>query len=90
MLSLLPAMLLLPMAELIPALPLRKEIGQALNGAPNQERGLLAWIELYESGNWEACDRAAEANGLNEEELLRFYGQALMWTDDALKVCRMR
>jgi EAL and modified HD-GYP domain-containing signal transduction protein len=90
MLSLLPAMLQLPMAELVPALPLRKEIGRALNGATTRERSLLAWIEFHERGNWEACHREAEANGLNEEELLKFYAQALMWTDDALKVCRMR
>ncbi len=41
MLSLLPAMLQLPMDELTPALPLREEIRRALQGEANSERVLL-------------------------------------------------
>ena len=41
LLSLLPAMLRMPMEELTPALPLREEIRRALEGEPNAERRLL-------------------------------------------------
>ena len=44
MLSLLPAMLQMPIQELTPALALRKEIRRALEGEPNSERVLLHWL----------------------------------------------
>jgi c-di-GMP-related signal transduction protein len=84
MLSLLPAMLRLPMADLTPSLPLRSEIRHALEGADTPERSLLAWIEFHEHGDWAACDRVAKANGLNEEQLLKFYAESVVWAEDAL------
>ena len=83
MLSLLPAMLRIPMKELAPALPLRAEIQEALNGAPNPERILLDWIELYERGEWAACDAMAEEYGLSPEELARCYTEAVLWAETA-------
>jgi EAL and modified HD-GYP domain-containing signal transduction protein len=88
MLSLLPAMLLIPMAELTPALPLRQEIRQALECTANAERSLLGWLEFHEQGDWSACGRVAEAEGLNEVELLRIYAQAVVWAEDALRLVR--
>jgi EAL and modified HD-GYP domain-containing signal transduction protein len=85
LLSLLPAMLRLPMEELTPTLPLRNEIRRALEGAHTEERSLLAWIEFHEHGDWAACDQAASANGLNEQELQKFYAEAVVWAEDALK-----
>jgi EAL and modified HD-GYP domain-containing signal transduction protein len=85
MLSLLPAMLRMPMAELTPALPLRDEIRRALEGAAIEERSLLTWLELHERGDWAACDREAEAHGMDEEALPRIYGEAVLWAEDALK-----
>jgi EAL and modified HD-GYP domain-containing signal transduction protein len=85
MLSMLAAMLRLPMADLTPSLPLRKEIRQALEGAVTAERSLLTWIESHEHGDWAACNQAVAANGLNEEELLKSYAQAVAWAEDALK-----
>ncbi len=88
MLSLLPAMLRLPMAELTPALPLRTEIRQALECAANAERSLLGWLEFHERGDWVACQREADARGMNEEELLRIYAEAVVWAEDALRFAR--
>jgi c-di-GMP phosphodiesterase len=88
LLSLLPAMLRLPMTELTPQLPLRKEIRQALECAANPERSLLAWIEFHECGDWTASDQEAEANGLSGEELLNVYAEAVMWAEDALRFVR--
>ena len=73
MLSLLPAMMRLPMEELAPALPLREEIREALLGKANPERILLEWLESHEYADWEACDAIAQADGLGPEDLARCY-----------------
>jgi len=88
MLSLLPAMLRIPMTELTPALPLRDEIRRALEGAAIEERSLLTWLELHERGDWAACDREAKVHGIDEEALLRIYAEAVVWAQDALKAVR--
>jgi len=85
LLSLLPAMLRMPMVELTPALPLRSEIRLALESVANPERRLLSWIEFHERGNWEASDRFAADNGLNARELLEIYAEAVVWAEDALR-----
>ena len=84
MLSLVPAMLRLPMEELTPSLPLRSEICEALQGATNPERTLLAWIELHERGEWEACDRIVHAAGLSQEHLVKCYAASVVWAAAAL------
>jgi EAL and modified HD-GYP domain-containing signal transduction protein len=84
MLSLLPAMLCVPMEELIPLLSLRKSIREALLGKAVNERCLLHWLECYEHGDWVKCDEIIRSSGLNETELLRCYGEALLWAEDTL------
>jgi EAL and modified HD-GYP domain-containing signal transduction protein len=81
LLSLLPAMLRLPMQQLTPALPLREEIREALLGAEIAERTLLRWLESYEYGDWEACDSVAHANGLDPEFLIACYAEAVLWAE---------
>jgi c-di-GMP-related signal transduction protein len=73
------------MGELTPALPLRKEIRQALDGVRNPERELLAWVECHERADWEACDQVAHASGLRQDALMRCYEAAMVWAEDALK-----
>ena len=85
MLSLLPAMLRLPMKELTPALPLRHQIRRALEGAANPERSLLQWLECHEYGDWSGCDAMVEANGLNEAQVVGCYAQAVEWAEEALR-----
>jgi EAL and modified HD-GYP domain-containing signal transduction protein len=85
MLSLLPAMLRLPMEELAPALPMRQEICEALQGRANSERILLQWLESYELGDWAACDAADQANGLKQEQMIRCYAEALIWAEAVLQ-----
>jgi EAL and modified HD-GYP domain-containing signal transduction protein len=84
MLSLLPAMLHVPMKNLSPSLPLRDEIRLALEGENLPERALLRWLESHEQGNWAACDKVVEAQGLNPRDLLLCFEQALHWVEDAL------
>jgi EAL and modified HD-GYP domain-containing signal transduction protein len=83
--SLLPAMLRIPMKDLTPALPLRKEIHLALNGAQNAERELLAWVECHERADWDACDEVVRAHRLNEHQLMSCYTEAMAWAEDALQ-----
>ena len=84
LLSLLPAMLRLPMEELAPVLPLREEIRQALLGTAVTERTLLEWLMNHERGNWAACDVILAAHGLQEEKILHFYAEAVVWAESAL------
>jgi EAL and modified HD-GYP domain-containing signal transduction protein len=84
LLSLLPAMLRLPMEELTPALPLREEIRQALLGAQIPERSLLAWLVSHERGEWATCDAIVEADDLDQEQLQRSYAEAVIWAEAAL------
>jgi EAL and modified HD-GYP domain-containing signal transduction protein len=84
LLSLLPAMLRLPMEELAPALPLREAIRQALNDITLSEGILLEWLVNHEHGNWPTCDAIAQTHGLDQEQLQRFYGEAVAWAESAL------
>ena len=85
MLSLVPAMLRLPMEELTPSLPLRTEICEALQGTENRERSLLSWLECDERGDWDACDRLCEANGFGQQQLIECYAESAVWSAAALR-----
>jgi EAL and modified HD-GYP domain-containing signal transduction protein len=90
LLSLVPAMLCLPMEDLIPTLPLRDRICEALQGNLNQERRLLSWLEFHEQGDWAACDAIVQANRPGEhrpmpDQLLQFYAYAVTWAEAALR-----
>jgi len=79
MLSLLPAMLRIPMETLASQLPLRHEIHQALLGQETPERWLLQWIEFWEKGRWEECDAMAQKTELPQQQLVQCYQMALSW-----------
>lgn len=85
MLSMLPAMLQLPMEELTPALPLRNEIRRALEGVPNKERSMLGWLESHEHGDWSASDAFAQVIGIDKERLIGCYAEAVEWAEAALR-----
>jgi len=85
LLSLLPAMLRVPMAELTSSLPLRSEIQRALEGAANPERSPLTWLEFYERGDWAACDGVVQEYGLDQHQLMQCAAEAMLWAEDVLK-----
>jgi EAL and modified HD-GYP domain-containing signal transduction protein len=85
MLSLLPAMLRLPMEEVTPSLALRDEIRHALEGEQNSERALLQWLECHERGDWAASDAVVEANMLSLPEVVGCFGEAVEWAEAALR-----
>ena len=84
MLSLLPAMLRVPMKDLSPSLPFREEIRRALEGKQVPERAPLCWLEGHDQVDWAACDMVVERHGLNPPDLLLCYEEALQWAEAAL------
>jgi EAL and modified HD-GYP domain-containing signal transduction protein len=85
MISLLPAMLRIPIEELTPSLPLRTEICDALQGTQNPERNLLEWLESHERGDWELCDLIARSSGLRPDRLMQSYAASMAWAEAALR-----
>jgi c-di-GMP-related signal transduction protein len=77
-------MLRLPMGELVPMLPLRAEIREAMKGAEVAEGCLLAWLVSHDHGEWAACDEIARQRNLDREQLLRCYAKAVAWAQSAL------
>jgi len=84
MFSMLPPMLRISMLELAPTLPLRETIREALLGAVSQESSLLQWVGFYERAEWVNCDAIAQSYGLNQEELMRLFEEAVVWAESAL------
>lgn len=81
MLSLLPAMLGVPMEEIVPILPLRGQICEALAGTANPERKLLGWLEFNEHADWESCDRIVSTFSLDSNQLVECYVAAVSWAE---------
>jgi EAL and modified HD-GYP domain-containing signal transduction protein len=81
LLSLVPAMLGAPMESISRALPLRREVRDALLGKNNAQRALLNWLLRYEAGDWAQCDELARAATLNPDSLPRLYADALRWAE---------
>jgi EAL and modified HD-GYP domain-containing signal transduction protein len=77
MLSLLPAMLQVPMQTILPHLPLRSEICRALGGSTVRERCLLAWIEALEANDIPKCEEIAGKYALDKNQLGELYMDAL-------------
>ncbi|KAA6463233.1 HDOD domain-containing protein [Acidobacteria bacterium AB60] len=77
MLSLLPPMLRVPMRSILPELPLRAEVREALAGSPVPERILLSWVEHLEENNVPGCEEIADTFGLDRERLVDEYWRAL-------------
>ncbi len=90
MVSMLPAMLRMPMEEVLSALPLRQEIRSALEGEPNDERRLLDWLEASEQGDWARTDMAAESLHMGQDVLLRCYQEAVQWARISLTAAALR
>jgi EAL and modified HD-GYP domain-containing signal transduction protein len=86
MFSLMPAMLHIPMEEILAGLPLSSQVHGALLGAERRERVLLTWVEAYERGDWRLCDALALKHGIDAVELHRYWRDALVWADTTLSV----
>jgi len=84
LLSLLDAMLEVPMDSIAKSLPLRDEAKAALLGEPNSAAVPLCLIRSFESGAWGTCASTAETLGVSEETLANLYVEAVKWASDSV------
>jgi EAL and modified HD-GYP domain-containing signal transduction protein len=84
LLSLLDAMLGVPMASIVKFLPLRSEVKSALMGATNQPAVPLCLIKGLEGGAWEPCAATAKTLNVSEEALTQIYVDSLNWAAESL------
>ncbi|HEY3706308.1 MAG TPA: HDOD domain-containing protein [Terracidiphilus sp.] len=86
MLSLLPAMLQVPMDTILPGLPLRKAVREALAGGAVRERCLLSWLEALETNDIAECEAISLRYGLDKNAVAEAYLGALeAVAEDALE-----
>ncbi len=88
LLSMMDVMLGAPIADLIEALPLRKELIGALCGEPGAINQALRLFESYEATDWEDCMNASFALNLTERELTGIYTDALIWAQRSVYLDR--
>jgi EAL and modified HD-GYP domain-containing signal transduction protein len=84
-LSLFPAMLGVPMSAIANAMPFRAEVRRALLGEANAVRTALEWLELYEQGMWNECERVALIAGFSDTTLPQIYTDSLLWAEATLR-----
>jgi c-di-GMP-related signal transduction protein len=82
--SLLPAMLRVPMKDLLLALPLRWEVQNALLGREDAVGSPLRWVEAEERRDWELCQKIASDCGADAADLVESYLSAMLWADEVL------
>ena len=85
-LSLLPAILRVPMDSIAQTMPLRNEIRRALLGESNAERQMLNWLTANEMGQWARCDEIATEAGMSDAELPKLYAEALLWAESNISL----
>lgn len=88
-LSLMDVMLDMPAEDLIRALPLRKEIKEALTGASNQVSLGLRLFERYKDADWMYCTELTLMLNITEGELSDMYRESLVWAEKSVHVDQM-
>jgi len=81
LLSVMDALLGMPMREVLTTLPLAKSISDALIGRENRLRPLFEVVLHYESGNWEQLQDFARAVGITEARIPDLYLESVTWVD---------
>ena len=84
LLSLIDAMLEMPMAELLEKISLDKETKAVLLGQPSALRPVYQLILAHESGEWEAAGQVAQSLHLDAKQVAGLHWQAQQW---AREVC---
>jgi c-di-GMP-related signal transduction protein len=84
LLSLLDAMLEIPMESIVKSLPLRAEAKAALRGAANRVSLPLRAIQSFESGAWEGSSPTVDLPNVSEETLTRMYLESVKWAADSV------
>ncbi len=79
LLSLIDAMLELPMEKVLEMIPLDKETKAVLLGQPSVLRPVYQLMLAHESGEWEAAALLSRSLGVDSEDIAGYYWQAQQW-----------
>jgi EAL and modified HD-GYP domain-containing signal transduction protein len=79
LLSLIDAMLEMPMAEVLEKVPLDHETKAVLLGQPSMLRPVYQLMLAHESGEWQAASALGAELHLDHEEVASLYWQAQQW-----------
>jgi len=79
LLSLIDAMLEMPMDSVLERIPLDRETKAVLLGKPSVLRPVFQMMLAHESGEWEAAASLSEGLHLNPEDVAGYYWQAQQW-----------
>ncbi len=82
LLSLIDAMLEMPMAEALDKIPLDHATKSVLLGKPSPLRPVYQLMLAHESGEWEAAASLSEGLHLDSEDVAGLYWQAQQWASD--------
>jgi c-di-GMP-related signal transduction protein len=79
LLSLMDAMLEVPMADVLEKIPLDQETKAVLLGQPSLLRPVYQLMLAHESGEWDSAAQLSESLGLDSEDVASYYWQAQEW-----------
>jgi c-di-GMP-related signal transduction protein len=80
MLSMVDAILEIPMSSVLESIPLDHETKALLLGAPSKLRPLYDLMLARESGDWKTTADSSKKLGLSESEVAAAFWQAMQWT----------
>lgn len=81
LLSVMDALLGMPMKEVLASLPLAKDVTGALIGRPSRLRPVFDVVLDYESGTWQQLMESARAARINENFVPDLYLRSVIWVD---------
>jgi c-di-GMP-related signal transduction protein len=84
-LSLLDALLEVPMHRILKSLPLHWEMKEALLGEPGPLSAPLELVRSLEACDWVRCETLREPTGLSESTIAAMYVDSLRWAANALQ-----
>lgn len=84
LLSLVDAVLQVPMETIVKALPLRPTAEAALLGDLNPASLPLSLIRSFEKGAWGTCVCEAKRTGVSEETLVGLYMESVQWANEVV------
>ncbi|BBD09863.1 EAL and HDOD domain-containing protein [Desulfovibrio ferrophilus] len=85
LLSLLEAMLEMPMADIVGKLPLAQDLKSALLGEDTDHAKWLELVRAHEKGKWEDLDHLTDKLGLNRLVVAVSYYKSVLWANTFFK-----
>jgi c-di-GMP-related signal transduction protein len=79
LLSMIDAMLEMPMADVLERVPLDHETKAVLLGQPSLLRPVYQLVLAHESGEWESASQLSESLNLDSERVAAFYWRSQQW-----------